>query len=236
MPLSERGRTVSAVHGLNRPVTSPPAEIALAEHLRDSADLQTRVELLNRFSYGVADFDVMMRRVLVRAIARQCGHGVRVGVGVRFTHLETMEFGDGAFFGDYASIQGRFDGTCRIGAMTWVGPHCFFDARDLVVGDHVGWGPGARVLGSTHSGDPVSVPIIQTELVIRRVSVEDGADIGVNAVLLPGVTIGRGAIVGAGAVVTRDVAPMEIVAGVPARVIGHRGDAAAPSALPDLLR
>jgi acetyltransferase-like isoleucine patch superfamily enzyme len=231
MPPSERGRTVSAVHGLNPPAPTPPAEVMLAEHLRQSADLQTRVELLNRFSHGVGDFDVMMRRVLVRAVARQCGHGVRIGVGVRFTHLETMEFGDGIFFGDYALIQGRFDGTCRIGAMTWVGPQCFFDARDLVIGDHVGWGPGARVLGSMHTGEPTSVPIIQTELVIRRVTVEDGADIGVNAVLLPGVTVGRGAIVGAGAVVTTDVAPMTVVAGVPARVIGHRDDEAATALL-----
>jgi acetyltransferase-like isoleucine patch superfamily enzyme len=233
MPPSEHGRTVSAVHGLQPPAATPPAEIMLADHLRQSADLPTRVELLNRFSSGIAEFDVMMRRVLVRAIARRCGHGLRIGVGVRFTHLETMEFGDGVFFGDYASIQGRFDGTCQIGAMTWVGPHCFFDARDLVIGDHVGWGPGARVLGSMHTGNPTSVPIIQTELVIRRVTVEDGADIGVNAVLLPGVTVGRGAIVGAGAVVTRDVAPMTVVAGVPARVIGNRDDAATTAATPD---
>ncbi|MBA2370163.1 MAG: hypothetical protein H0V71_00795 [Chloroflexi bacterium] len=49
-----------------------------------------------------------------------------------------------------------------------------------------------------------------------------GADIGVNAVLLPGVTIGEGAIVGAGAVVTRDVPAYAIAAGVPARVMRSR--------------
>jgi acetyltransferase-like isoleucine patch superfamily enzyme len=68
------------------------------------------------------------------------------------------------------------------------------------------------------------VPIIQTDLVIKPVRVHDGADIGVNAVLLPGVTVGKGAIVGAGAVVTKDVAPYAIVAGVPAKFLRSRTD------------
>ena len=89
----------------------------------------------------------------------------------------------------------------------------------------MGWGPGARVLGSTHSGEPLDVPIIQTDLEIRPVRICAWADVGVNAVVLPGVTVGKGAIVGAGAVVTHDVEPFAIVAGVPARFVRFRGDA-----------
>ena len=81
----------------------------------------------------------------------------------------------------------------------------------------MGWGPGAKVLGSTHTGLPVDRPIIETDLEIRPVHAEAWADIGTGAVVLPGVTMGKGCIVGAGAVVTRDVAPFSIVAGVPAR-------------------
>ena len=98
--------------------------------------------------------------------------------------------------------------------------------RDLDLGAYVGWGPGAKVLGSEHTGEPGDVPIIQTDLVIKPVRVDDGADIGVNAVLLPGVTVGRGAIVGAGAVVTKDVPSFAIVAGVPARILRSRGESA----------
>jgi maltose O-acetyltransferase len=56
----------------------------------------------------------------------------------------------------------------------------------------------------------------------RRVVIEDNAWIGVRAILMPGVTVGRGAVVGAGAVVMADVPPMAIVFGSPARAVGAR--------------
>jgi acetyltransferase-like isoleucine patch superfamily enzyme len=92
----------------------------------------------------------------------------------------------------------------------------------LVIGDYVGWGPGAKVLGSTHVGLPIDVPIIQTDLAVKPVAISSWTDIGVNALILPGVTIGKGSQVGAGAVVTEDVPPFAIVAGVPAKLIGWR--------------
>jgi acetyltransferase-like isoleucine patch superfamily enzyme len=163
-----------------------------------------------------------MRRALLRAMCRAAGHDLQVGVGVVLKHPETMEFGDCVFIGSQVMIQGRFDGTCRIGNHVWIGPQAYFDARALTLGDYVGWGPGAKVLGSAHTGDPVGEPIITTGLVIKPVVVEAGADIGMNASLLPGVRVGANAIVGAGAVVTQDVPEYAIVAGVPARVLRSR--------------
>jgi acetyltransferase-like isoleucine patch superfamily enzyme len=126
------------------------------------------------------------------------------------------------FIGAHAYIQGRFDGTCVIGNHVWIGPQSYFDARNLIIEDYVGWGPGAKVLGSSHTGLPVDVPIVRTDLEIKPVRVETEADIGMNAVILPGVTIGKGSIVGAGAVVTKDVPPYAIVAGVPAKFLRWR--------------
>ncbi len=215
-------RVVRAVHGLREQAPDAEFELGLADHLRKTYGLEQLAELYARFAVADAPFDALMRRAIWRAACRQFGHGVRIGPGVGFKHLETFEIGDGVFIGANAYIQGRFDGTCRIGNHVWIGPQSYFDARDLVLEDYVGWGPGARVLGSEHTGIPAEVPIIQTDLVIRPVVVKRGADIGTSAILLPGVTVGEGAIVGAGAVVTRDVPPMAIVAGVPARLLRWR--------------
>jgi acetyltransferase-like isoleucine patch superfamily enzyme len=221
-------RTAPAVHGLAEVAPDPAFEIEFA---RDLARRHAPAELLalySRFKHGEEHIDYLMRRTCVRALAKRCGDGLQIGPGVGLRHPETFEIGDGVVIGEQAIIQGRHDGYCVIGDKVWIGSQAFLDARALVIGDYVGWGPGAKLLGSKHTGEPMDVPIIATDLVIASTVVEDEADIGVNAVLLPGVTVGRGAIVGAGAVVTGDTPAYSKVAGAPARVIGHRTHAHVP--------
>jgi len=217
-----KSRFVKAVHGQKELEPDPDFEIGLAEHLRAQHSPAELIELYSRFAVGDGAFDVLMRRAIWRALARRFGHGVLIGSGVGFKHLETFDIGSGVFIGAQAYIQGRFDGMCVVGNNVWIGPQSYFDARNLVIGDNVGWGPGAKVLGSQHTGVPIDVPIIQTDLEIKPVRIGAWADIGTNAVILPGVTIGNGSIVGAGAVVTKDVLPFAIVAGVPARFLRWR--------------
>ena len=215
-------RTVEAVHGRRVITPDPPFERELADAMRSRYDARALLELYGRFAHGEAEFDAMMRRATWRSLARRFGDGVQIGRGVLCRHPETFEIGSGVFLGDQAILQGRFDGRCVIGDHVWIGPQSYFDARDLVIEEYVGWGPGAKVLGSVHTGVPADVPIIQTDLTIQPVRIGAWADIGVNAVILPGVTIGKGAIVGAGAVVTTDVEPFTIVAGVPAKFLRRR--------------
>jgi acetyltransferase-like isoleucine patch superfamily enzyme len=225
-----KGRVVRSVHGRQEVRPDPDYEIGLAASLKSSYGTGGLVELYSRFAAGDGPLDVLMRRAIWRAAARRCGHGLQVGSGVGFKHLETFEIGDKVFIGAQAYIQGRFDGTTVIGNHVWIGPQAYMDARDLVLEDYVGWGPGAKVLGSAHTGVPADVPIVHTDLEIKPVRIGAWADIGTNATILPGVSIGRGAIVGAGAVVTHDVAPFAIVAGVPARFLRWReGAPGAPS-------
>jgi len=215
-------RTLKAVHGVRPVEPDPPTDVALAAELRASRSKDELLRMAAEHTFRDGPDDARMRRIVCRALARDCGHGLSIGRAVVMKHPETFQIGDGVFIGDQVCLQGRFDGRFVIGNRVWIGPQCYFDARDLVIGDFVGWGPGAKVLGSEHTGVPLDVPIIQTDLEVRPVRVGDWADIGVNAVLLPGVTIGRGAIVGAGAIVTHDVEPFSVVAGVPATFLKWR--------------
>jgi acetyltransferase-like isoleucine patch superfamily enzyme len=221
-PSATPARVVPAVHGRHSVTADPADELALAERLRAERTPAELQALASAHALGDTDDDARMRRAVWRALARRFGHGVRIGRGAIAKHPETFEIGDGVVIGEQAFIQGRFDGRCVIGNYVWLGPQSYLDARDLVIEDYVGWGPGAKVLGSQHTGIPADVPIIQTDLRIKPVRVCAWADIGVNAVILPGLTVGKGAIVGAGAVVTKDVPAFAIVVGVPARFLRWR--------------
>lgn len=215
-------RVVKAVHGLRKVDPDPQFELDMAAHLREQLSPEQLLEAFSDHAHGTSPIDVMMRRVCLRALVKTLGASASIRKNVSVVHPETFEIGDGVFIGEQTIIQGRFDGRCVIGNGVWIGPQSYFDARDLVIEDCVGWGPGAKVLGSEHTGSPAGVPLIQSDLKIAPVRICAGADIGVNSIILPGVTVGREAIVGAGAVLTKDVPDFATVAGVPARVIRWR--------------
>jgi maltose O-acetyltransferase len=105
-----------------------------------------------------------------------------------------------------------------IGQGCWFNVDCFFDlGASINIGDHVAIGHQVMILTTSHEIGPPEQRAAALET--RPVRIESGAWLGARCTILPGVTIGAGAIVAAGAVVSRDVSPNTMVVGIPARAI-----------------
>lgn len=151
------------------------------------------------------------------------GEGVVFETGVLVFYPENIEIGDNVYVGHYAILKGYYNNKMVIGAGTWIGQQCFFhSAGGITIGCNVGIGPGVKIITSAHDLSEKDKPILHSTIEFSPVIIEDDADIGVGAIILPGVRVGRGAQVAAGAVVTADVEPYAIVGGVPARLLQMR--------------
>jgi acetyltransferase-like isoleucine patch superfamily enzyme len=148
-----------------------------------------------------------------------CPESVVIEPGALIFHPENLELGDEVYVGHYAILKAYFKNKMRIGAGSWIGQAAFLhSAGGLTIGKRVGIGPGAKIITSTHAGQASADRVVMdSELNFAPVHLRDGCDIGVGAIIMPGVTVGRGAQVGAGAVVTNDVPDGATVVGVPAK-------------------
>lgn len=205
-----------------RPIRhDPPYERILAAEIRGHG-VAAVLDLYAAFKDLQSEIGYAIRRVALKALCKRVGHQCTVEPGVQFKHPETFSFGNGDFIGTNAFLQGWHRGSLKVGDRVWIGPGAYLHCCDLTIGDYVGIGPGVMILGNQHVGRPVNRPIIDTDLEVRPVVIESGADIGMGAKILPGVRIGRGSVVGAGAVVTKSVPPYSVAVGVPAQVIRKR--------------
>jgi galactoside O-acetyltransferase len=178
----------------------------------------------------------------------RAGPGVDLGDGVLLASPERISLGEGSSIGRGAALRANTKvspgitlsprvslkdgvilnantGRITIGERSWLGPYCVIYGnggvdigRDVMIAAHT------LITSVGHEHESLDVPMMHQPLRLAPVRIEDDVWIGARCTLLPGITVGRGAIVGAGSVVTRDVAPWAIVGGVPARVVGQRGN------------
>lgn len=108
------------------------------------------------------------------------------------------------------------------GAYSYVGPGCLIDPG-VEIGAYTMLAPGVKVVGNDHVFQrPGTAIIFSGRPPFKQTKIGRDVWVGANAVVISGTNIGDGAIVGAGSIVTRDVPPLTVVGGVPARVIGKR--------------
>ncbi len=165
-------------------------------------------KIINRFYNYWLDFELMLlrwvglipihwvRRLFYRLAGIKIGKGSTIHMWARFFQPKYISIGNDTIIGDNAFLDGR--------------------AR-LTIGDHVDIASEVMIYNSEH--DLESKEFKATE---QPVEIGDYVFIGPRAIVLPGVKIGRGAVIAAGAVVTKDVPNFAIVGGVPAKVIGER--------------
>lgn len=163
---------------------------------------------VNRISSIISEFVVYIlhlvgcfpshhvRRFFYRLAGVQIGKGSTIHMGARFFDPSKIKIGEDSIIGEGVLLDGR---------------------AKLTIGNHVDIASDVMIYNSEHN--------VQSEnfnSTDEPVAIDDFVFIGPRAIILPGVTIGQGGVVAAGAVVTKNVDPFTIVGGVPAKIIGER--------------
>lgn len=172
-----------------------PSEIAKkgASRLKNTW-LDFWLYVLNELAYNIPLHSV--RKFFYRISGMKIGKNSFIHMWSRFYNPKGIEIGEGTIIGDHVFLDGR---------------------AKLKIGDNVDIASQVLIYNSEHDihsqgFDPIEEPV----------EIDDYVFIGARAIILPGVKIGKSAAVAAGAVVTSNVNPFEIVGGVPAKVIGER--------------
>jgi len=140
---------------------------------------------------------------------------------------EMCQIADSARVDSFVKIEGG-QGVI-IGDCVHVGSFCHINIGGgrVVIGEHAAMGSGAKILGGSNTegglsmsaASPAELQHIERSTITQ---IDDFAFLATNSVVLPGVHVGRGAILAAGGVATKDIPPWQIWGGVPARFIRHR--------------
>lgn len=174
------------------------------------------------FAWIPAPIGMAMRLAAWRWFFRRCGTA-RFGRSLDIAGMRNISIGNGCRIGR-GSFLTAGNGKLELAENVAISPLCNIgaDNGEIEIGKNVAIGPGTVIRAANHRFATRDLPIIGQGHEPGRVKIEEDVWIGANCVILPDVAIGRGAIVGAGAVVTRNVGPYAIVGGVPARQIGMR--------------
>lgn len=126
--------------------------------------------------------------------------------------------------GAHTIIQGT--GKISWGRGSFCGAFCVIGANDQIhIGEHVMIAHAVSIRDTDHAYSDTTIPMSQQGILTAPIVIEDDVWIGHGATILKGIRIGKGAIIAAGAVVTKDVPPYAIVGGVPAKLIRMRQEA-----------
>lgn len=165
-------------------------------------------KIVNRIRNILLEFEVFLlhlvgcipshcfRRFFYRLAGIKIGKGSTVHMGARFYNPKNISIGDDTVIGEGAILDGR---------------------DKLIIGSHVAVASEVMIYNSEHDINSEHFNPVNAKVII-----EDYVFIGPRSIILPGVKIGRAAVIAASAVVNKDVPPYAVIGGVPAKIIGER--------------
>src|SRR4030042_271081 len=158
------------------------------------------------FSHGSGNFKLRDFKKL--------GENIIFEKDIKVFHPENITLEDNIYIGHNTILKGYFKNEMVIKKNTWIGQCCFFhSAGGLEIGEAVGIGPYVKIITSAHSDSSIDIPVLFHPLKFDKVLLKNGCDIGIGAIILPGVTIGEGTIIGAGSVVVENIPDFCIAVG-----------------------
>jgi len=165
-----------------------------------------------------------LRYLVYKNRFKACGRKVEISLGSVFRGVKNISLGNNVAFGLFNQIYAE-GGVIRIGDNVSFNSNVMVNADiggEIIIENSVLIGPNVVMRASNHRYDNINAPIKGQGHNAGKIIIKEGSWIGSNVVILADVVIGKGAIVGAGAVVTKDVPDFEIAGGVPAKSIGSR--------------
>ena len=193
----------------------------------------------------------ILRPMMYRVILGKIGKGCLIEKNVRLAIPSRLFLGDRVFIGEYSYLDPKSIRTkivlgsdvyisrlCRLSSgssedyigeviiedSVHVGQNCFIDGTGkLKISKDSVLGPNVVFLTGNHEFKNPTVPIRFQGGIPKPIVIEEDVWLGANVIVLGAVTIGKGSVIGAGSVVTKDIPPYSVAIGVPAKVIGKRG-------------
>lgn len=174
--------------------------------------------LLHLIAIAPSSFGLWLRQKIY-------GRNVKIKYFVELSSRKYITFGKDVAIDSLCRIIADTDGFITFGNNVALNRNVLINARGggrIIVGNDVLIGPNVVIRSNNHRFESLDIPINSQGVTLGCIIIEDDVWIAANCVILPNVKIGKGAIIGAGSVVTRDVEPYSIMGGIPAKKIGSR--------------
>ncbi len=157
--------------------------------------------MINKIFCRLVDVQIFIRTFFWRLLLKKTGKNVSIRERVIIMSPQKVEIGDNSYLNAGTIVGGQYG--VKIG-------------KDVLIGYNV------NIISVNHEYRYLNIPIRKQGIFGSPVVIEDNVCIGVNAVILPGVRIGKGAIISANVVVTRNIPPYTMVGGIPVKYVKYR--------------